>query len=528
MRVCLRVILLTLCVQSPVWAQSTQLMGDPHGGSMTWQTPTPEEQAERATGLAPAATGAIFVPGMTRSSAEPKYRVFEGSKRIASALPGEKVYVTPGIYTVVVGSGAEEALLKFDVTVVEGEVTYIPVKWSGLLITVLDERGNSFRGSYELVRMPERDFVGIGLGADLAKGERLTSWYLPPGLYMILAPGESYQARRNFLTVRVRPGELTQLTLVQDESNGDILGGGELLELTTGLEVEGWDLALILGGSIAFSQTDSVVEKSDGSFVNLEAFAENVNQFNRDSHFMYTRIYLEESSREIKLPDNPYLKDDDKLELEALYSYRVRPFFGPYLRGGVETHILPSILEFDTPRDVQRVGSSGPASTIQPNRDFIYLAPPFSNVRTRLGMGGRFEGNPVSWLEAYSLFGLAARHLFTNRFFVDEDDPATSVYEIRRRGSNTLIGIEGALVVQLAITRWVLCQLEADVLAPMLSLPDRDKIGEPVIGLGSTLALRLASFASLNYVFDLERDPDLSTRSQIEHSLLLRFAYKVF
>ena len=51
---------------------------------------------------------------------------------------------------------------------------------------------------------------------------------------------------------------------------------------------------------------------------------------------------------------------------------------------------------------------------------------------------------------------------------------------------------------------------------------------EPVIGLGSTLALRLASFASLNYVFDLERDPDLSTRSQIEHSLLLRFAYKVF
>ena len=133
-------------------------------------------------------TGSIFVPAMTRSSTEPKYRVFEGTKQVASALPGEKVFVTPGDYTVVVGSGAEESLMRFDVVVAEGETTFIPVLWSGLLVTVLDERGNSFRGSYELVKMPERDFVGIGLGADLAKGERLTSWYLPPGLYMILSP----------------------------------------------------------------------------------------------------------------------------------------------------------------------------------------------------------------------------------------------------------------------------------------------------------------------------------------------------
>ena len=194
----------------------------------------------------------------------------------------------------------------------------------------------------------------------------------------------------------------------------------------------------------------------------------------------------------------------------------------------METHILPSILEFETPTDVRRVSSAGPADTIQPNRDYLLLSPPFSNVRVRVGMGGRFEGHPASWLEVYSLFGLAGRHLFTNDFYVDEDDPNTSVYEIKRRGMSTLLGIEGALVVQAAITRWVLLQLETDLLAPMLSLPDKEKTGEPVIGVSSTIALRLASFASLNYIFELERDPDLTNRTQMEHNILLRFAYKVF
>ena len=111
---------------------------------------------------------------------------------------------------------------------------------------------------------------------------------------------------------------------------------------------------------------------------------------------------------------------------------------------------------------------------------------------------------------------------------MEEDDPATAVYEIRKRENNTLVGIEGALVLKMSLTRWVLWQVEADILAPMLSLPDSSRTGKPVVGIDSNVALRLASFASLNYIFEMERDPDLSTETQTEHSILLRFAYRIF
>ena len=503
-------------------------MANPEENYSTWDAPAPEEQCLQSQGLAPANTGTLFVPKMTNSAVEPRFEVKRGDESILTGSPGTSVFLIPGEYTVSIAIGNGTPDIIHSVTIREGITTFLPTDWAVLVVTILDEKGSPFRGSYELVELPSRDYVGIGLGADLGKGEFLRAWHLRPGRYMLLTPGESYQARRNFLTVRLVPGELTNLTLIQEPTTGDFLGGGEITRAGESTELEGWDLSLILGGSFAFSASDGLVEKTDGSFLNIELFAENINTLRSGRHVVYQRTYLEESSREIELPDKPYLKDDDELEIEALYSYRTKPFFGPYVRTGLTTHILPSILVFDQPTDILRVTSDGPADAIEPNRDLLYLAPPFSNIRFRLGAGARFEGSPAPWFQSYTLFGFAARQLFTNRFFVENDDPSTPTYEIQRREDNTLAGIEGVLVLKMSMTRWILWQLEADILAPMLSLPDSSRTGEPVVGLDSNVALRLASFASLNYIFELERDPDLSARTQLEHSILLRFAYRVF
>jgi hypothetical protein len=281
-----------LFASTTVFAQSL-IPGDPHNGSHTWDAKIPETQSSQSTTIAAVATGSILVPSMTRAGSEPKYRVTQNGKKVGSASPGEKLHVLPGDYEVVVGGGAEDLRMAFDVHVVEGQTTVIPVEWAGMVVTILDDRGNPFRGSYELVRLPDRDFVGIGIGADLAQGERLTTWQVPSGLYMLLSPGESYQARRNFVTIRLRPGHLSHVTLVQNQSNNDILGGGELSDTSGGLELEGWDLSLVVGGSLEFSRNDAVVEKTDGSFFNIEAFAENVNRYNRNRHVGYVRAYLE-------------------------------------------------------------------------------------------------------------------------------------------------------------------------------------------------------------------------------------------
>jgi len=196
---------------------------DPHAGRGSWQRPPPEIQAEQDPTVPRAATGAIFVPSMTNPRLEPQYEVWKDGEKLVALNTGTKYFVTPGTYEVHVGSGTEEDKLIFDVEVVEGRITYIPVEWSGITIAVVDERGAPFRGSYEIVTLRERRYVGLGIGALVAQGEEIETWLLPPGEYMIVSGGESYQARRNFVTLRLPPGKLIQYTIVLDSTTEDLL-----------------------------------------------------------------------------------------------------------------------------------------------------------------------------------------------------------------------------------------------------------------------------------------------------------------
>jgi hypothetical protein len=257
---------------------------DPHGQSDTWLLPPPGEQAATDAQIPPAATGAIFVPAMTSSRGEPSYIVRQTDGTLITETPrGRKTYVTPGTYHVLVGSGGPESRLKFEAIVIEGRTTFIPVEWGGLRVNVVNQRGTPFRGSFELVRLPQREVVGLGIGADVSQGEEVDTWILRPGKYLILAAGESYRARKNFTTLRLAPGELVRYTLVLDETTGDILGAGELGTETDSGVVGPWTVSMLIGGSIAFKHRQSTALKGEGMSLDLSAFFETVGGY-RDTH----------------------------------------------------------------------------------------------------------------------------------------------------------------------------------------------------------------------------------------------------
>jgi hypothetical protein len=70
-------------------------------------------------------------------------------------------------------------------------------------VHVIDEQYGSVRASYEIIRMDDRAYVGLGFGTDEQAGEPVSTWILRPGLYKIIRVGETYRARRDFFTVRV-------------------------------------------------------------------------------------------------------------------------------------------------------------------------------------------------------------------------------------------------------------------------------------------------------------------------------------
>src|SRR5690606_24091128 len=114
--------------------------------------------------------------------------------------------------------------------------------------------------------------------------------------------GESYQARRNFVTLRVRPGELVNFTLVLDEETGDLLGGGEL-DLAPDI-ASGWAVALVLGGALQFNSSRDVAGKTSGETFDVSAFIEAIGNFITEDHFVYGRLNTEIGGA-ISLPECP-------------------------------------------------------------------------------------------------------------------------------------------------------------------------------------------------------------------------------
>ena len=53
--------------------------------------------------------------------------------------------------------------MKIQTTVREMHTTVVPVAWAGLAVHVVDEQFGSLRGSYELIRVDDREYVGIDI-----------------------------------------------------------------------------------------------------------------------------------------------------------------------------------------------------------------------------------------------------------------------------------------------------------------------------------------------------------------------------
>lgn len=523
-------VLLALVVGHPLPASAqtkpdAAVVGDPHNGNATWLRDRPAIQAEKTGGLGPAATGAIFVPAMTDPVLEPSYVVMQDGRVIATSATGSKVFVQAGKYDVFVGSGVLSNRLEYEANVVEGRITFIPVEWTGLSINVVDDRGTPFRGSYEIVRLPEKEYVGVGLGAAISEGERLTTWLLQAGQYMILAAGESYQARKNFVTLRLPPGQLVQYTLVLDEETGDMLGAGEVFSYTGAKAKvsQGWSGSLVLGGTFDFSHSDSFVGKSDGITMGLSAFLESFFGFTFQQHGFTGRLKVE-AGGDIRLEpaSRPFVSDVDELTLELLYMYAVTPWFGPYARTSMDTQILPGELLFDSPTVVSKLDEQGFEFDRTSAVESFTLAEPFAPIELGFGSGLRFDFKVGAWLKVAARVGVGGRHVFTRDLFVDGGSNSKSGTHIAQQvGDVTQFGPELSLVAELNLTRWVTFKLDTDLLTPF------DELDQPIIDFRGSVGLRLTSFASINYTARIKEDRKLSPDTQFDNQVLLRFAYKV-
>ena len=492
---------------------------DREQGGPGWSAPSPATQLDETRSGLPAGLGALLVPCMTSADEEPPVVIRRAGDVQATGRCGERIPLPPGDYQLRLGSDPLGSDHVRDLRVTAGETTLAPADWSGLRVQVVDRTTVPFRGAYEVVALPSMRQVGVGFGAAIERGERLSTWILEPGPYMLLARGGSYQAREDFFTVELRPGELTHLVLVIDPDDGGFRGAGDLRLLRgSGTQVEErLTLSWVIGVEASFIIREGVPGTTDTTEVGPGFYTDLALTWRGDPHFVFTRLKWEGAYAQEDW--GRFEKELDRLRLDGLYAYGVLPWLGPYARAGIDTPVFPSFLYFNGPRSV--VTEEAPGRVLGTGEEF-QTAGAFAPLTLKEGAGLRVAAAWAHVLDLWALAGVGARHVFTRGLWSEADDPSTAALEVRRRGDPSDVGPEATLFLEITPARWLLLTTELEVFAPF------DALGDPTLSLESEAALRLTSLFAVTYGLRLQRVPAVSDRLQWTHEVLFRFSYTVF
>ena len=131
----------------------------------------------------PAGMGAIFLPALSlKPDREPPVIITVAGKRVAAGTMGRRIAVPPGAYRVVFGSGPASQRLLRDVEMAEGETVVVNPDWATLDVSVVTQNFIPFPGAYEVIRMENHEYLGVGHGVNEDLGQETQVWVVSPGL----------------------------------------------------------------------------------------------------------------------------------------------------------------------------------------------------------------------------------------------------------------------------------------------------------------------------------------------------------
>jgi len=476
-----------------------------------WWDDHPQLRGDRT--VVPEGMGAVFVPALSRVERGPLLTVYARGRSVAEGRMGHRILLEPGRYVVRFGDGARHQQIRVPARVEAGRTTVVPERYGALEIDVVDPQFVPFRGAYELLRMETREVVGLGFGADALLGESLKVWMLAPGVYKLVQAGGTYRDRTNFSTVRVVPGSKTRFVLVMNPDTGDFEGAGLVTEEAPG--DSDWAFRGVLGGDVAFLRRD-LNTGQPGWSLNLDLFFDVMARLHTGDHRWASRLEVEESQNRPAQTER-FLNLEDRIFVHSIYTYDVVDWFGPYVRAGAEMQVLPRTLQFEDARDIElEDGSVVERTEVEVATEF------FPTVELIEGTGGNFRLWRSRALEAQLRVGAGARQLLPTalKVLVERDGPDRLVTV----EEDLTEGVESTAIASARLTRWVTLSTEFDSLFPID--PDQNFI----FTWRNQANLRLASFASLTYRFNAERNPAklLSEDVQTEHDVQLRFSYTLF
>jgi len=513
-------LLLALCAAH---AQSDEQEVDPY----RWVAAPLVEQMDEATQVElRAGKGAVYVPTVSNPADEPAVLIVD-ERKVRTHGTGEVVPLRAGSYVVIISSGTPSQGVSVPVEVFKGEITEVPVTWGGLRVEVVDERLIPHRGSYDLIRMDDRQAYGTGFGVDTLQGEALQTWLVPPGLYKLVQPGGNYRSRTDFATVHVPEAGFVRYRLVVDPDTGEFRGAGVVLPGEFG-DIQAkrgsrWANSLVLGADGALTQSRNVIGLVNQMVVTGDVFLDGQMVYTGTKHFFSVLGQLEEGWSQVRPQEAeplPLLQTRDSARLDGLYTYFMTPRVGPYIRGASETRLFPSHVLLTEDTTIVAIDPQGN----EVREDFAAnetwrVSDAFTPtiLREGAGLNTRLSNSKLLTLNVRVGFGLRQNY-YGGALVLDDDDAtpqAVEYVEIETFGQQ---GMESTVT---ASARLGFAVYATDLEA----FGDFRDFTRPSMEWNNALTMRLTDNVSLRYQLSADYLPQVQSEVQFEQSALLRASW---
>ena len=483
----------------------------------SWIAPRPDEQFRLEGKDDQRGFGRIFIPVMSSNEWVPNVTIYRGGELVRDdASMGESVFLEPGEYRVVFGSGIyEEQRLERTVEVESEEAVIVPVDWAGLIVRIIDPSRNFLVQNYEIFDMESEETHGMSVSKDENQpDEHPDTWLLRPGLYKITRAGAPFNTSTNFATARLLPGTLTQFTVVIDEISGNFMGAGILKELETqSMKKTFFTHYSALNGSANLS-SDNRADRDE--------FVTNINLSTRfDNRFLYDdrkQYFLSEPSHELVLSRTGQRSmhiSTDRLLFNNIYIYYFVPAFGLYGRFDMETKVFPGKAYFDSGQPEIFKMSDGDTLEVVRDADEVVVSPNFSPLKLKEGVGLNFtpvRGNRVR----FSIRTGAGFWQYLNNEVYVQSSQSDVVFE--KVNSDYVEGLEVSAWGNVQPTSKLVWATKVDVLFPVKGTKKTS------YELESLVSYRLLKYTSLEYDFLYSKETSRA-RGYIESTLWLKLSY---
>lgn len=296
-------------------------------------------------------------------------------------------------------------------------------------------------------------------------------------------------------------------------------------------ETSRWKGTLHLGLNASMNHSSNVVGATNGSNVSLGVFVNGSLDYRKASYDWQNKLKLQYTQTRTPALDS-FVKTVDNLDLRSAYFHHLKnPKIGPFAQLKAQTQLFPTNFIDAEAQTLRLIRRNGVQELVRLDSEESFdLAEPLEPLVLTETLG--FFYHPLNEektkLEIQTGFG--ARQILVGDGFVLDDDENTEEIELQQLEGASQAGFELSLNSRGQLSERILWESKANLFYPVLNSSDSDGSGLQQIQaeFSSSLSIGLTKWASLDYILNLKRIPQLLDAWQIQNGLVLKAGIQLF